>query len=613
MRKLLSFVFFQLLSFCGHAQNVYMDSLRNELAHAEITISEKMNIYRILMEQSRSELQYDQATAENRKLIALAKSQNDDLALTKAYVYQGVIYNNQHDYKNDRVYLDSARVFALKSKSEIANAYTDYLEAIMLNSYQDYEAAIKSFQRTLSIVEDTNEEFLKAKIYYNLYSIYTNWNDMENSFLYANEAVKSAHKSGDKSLLSNAYSALAVAYTYRYDAHHNKDDLEKIFDICRQAIDLNKQYKGQVSTRTYAIAKLNIASYYFKYYPEKLDLIKAQIHEALEAGQLTQRNQAIIASCYGMLSEIAQREQNETQAESYLHTAYSILLTENPIYLHTMIRICDALATWYDKHDQHEKSFEFQKLTTDYTRQLFNEEQAATAKRLEAQYQFDKKEQELLVLKERAENHRKQQLLSIGLGIVGLFGSFFMFRSYHFRLRYSLEREKQLATEKSEAELQVKLEKEEQSRLKAEQKILTLQQEKLQNEVMANQLHLQHKNEVFQQLKEKIDKDNVMNIQQILRNENLLDNDFEKAKFQIQELHPNFFKTLTEKAQQKLTPLDLKYCAYFYLGMDTKQIANLLNVEPKSVRMTKYRLKQKFGLDTETDLMEYLRPDILNQ
>src|SRR5690554_7930712 len=103
---------------------------------------------------------------------------------------------------------------------------------------------------------------------------------------------------------------------------------------------------------------------------------------------------------------------------------------------------------------------------------------------------------------------------------------------------------------------------------------------------MANQLHIQHKNEVLQQLKEKLGYNKSLNINQIIREENLLDNEFEKAKFQIQEIHPNFFKTLNENTLQKLTSLDLKYCAYFYLGMDTKQIANLLNVEPKSVRMT---------------------------
>ncbi|WP_236612667.1 helix-turn-helix transcriptional regulator [Elizabethkingia meningoseptica] len=162
-------------------------------------------------------------------------------------------------------------------------------------------------------------------------------------------------------------------------------------------------------------------------------------------------------------------------------------------------------------------------------------------------------------------------------------------------------REKQLNTEKHEAEMQVKLEREEQARLKAEQELLSLQQQKLQNEVLANQLHIQHKNEVLQQLKTKLT-DTDINIHKVVKEENRVDNEFEKAKFRIQELHPDFFRNIGEKAKQKLTPLDMKYCAYIHLGMDTKQIATLLNVEPKSVRMAKYRLKKKFGLDEETDL-----------
>lgn len=85
-----------------------------------------------------------------------------------------------------------------------------------------------------------------------------------------------------------------------------------------------------------------------------------------------------------------------------------------------------------------------------------------------------------------------------------------------------------------------------------------------------------------------------------------MDNDLEKVKFHIQEIHPHYFKSLSEKAAQKLTSLDLKYCAYLYLGMDTKQIAALLNVEPKSARIA-YRLKQKFGLDSDIDLVNYLK------
>ncbi|MDM1044683.1 hypothetical protein HX004_06355 [Myroides sp. 1354] len=72
-------------------------------------------------------------------------------------------------------------------------------------------------------------------------------------------------------------------------------------------------------------------------------------------------------------------------------------------------------------------------------------------------------------------------------------------------------------------------------------------------------------------------------------------------------MHPQFFKNITTHAQQKLTPLDQKYCAYFYLDLETKEIATLLHVEAKSVRMTKYRLKQKFGLDAQTDLVGFLK------
>ena len=146
--------------------------------------------------------------------------------------------------------------------------------------------------------------------------------------------------------------------------------------------------------------------------------------------------------------------------------------------------------------------------------------------------------------------------LSISASLLGLI---FMFRSYHFRLRYSIqrERERELHLEKQEAELQTKLEKEEQSRLKAEQQLLESQQQQLQKEMMANQLQLAHKKEMLFQIKEKLGSNHGLNINKIWNEELLLDHDFEQTKFQIQEVHPDFFALLIQHAQQKLTTLDL--------------------------------------------------------
>jgi DNA-binding CsgD family transcriptional regulator len=41
--------------------------------------------------------------------------------------------------------------------------------------------------------------------------------------------------------------------------------------------------------------------------------------------------------------------------------------------------------------------------------------------------------------------------------------------------------------------------------------------------------------------------------------------------------------------------------------MDNLQIANTLKADPNTVRKTKYRLKQKFGLTKENDLQDFIQ------
>lgn len=60
-------------------------------------------------------------------------------------------------------------------------------------------------------------------------------------------------------------------------------------------------------------------------------------------------------------------------------------------------------------------------------------------------------------------------------------------------------------------------------------------------------------------------------------------------------------------SKSKLTNQDLRYAAYIYLNMDNLQIANVLKADPKTVRMTKYRLKQKIGLGKEEDLQAFIQ------
>lgn len=590
--------------FCP-GQNVFIDGLKDQLNKDNTSTAEKFRIYNELTEYYRVSDQYLVAEKYVQQQIKLAKSEHSYAEEIKALTQEGIIKLNQSQYDKVPPIIDAAHALAQQTNDKTALLYADYLSIYYYNTLGESENTIKLIQKILPEVEKhPSEVLLNAKLNYLLYGIHSELNDAENATRYAQKAIELAQKSGNKNMLSSAYSALAVCYSFRHEKTGDLKDLKPVIEMCKKAVALYHQFPGQVSAHVHSLALLNLINYYLGYptiTPEIRKEIQDNANEVLILTQHTTYNQGIQAGAMGILSNLAARDHNDALSEQYLLKAEQILLTQHPIYYHVMINVVSDLAKLYEKQKNYQKAYEYQAKVTEYNSLLYNEGQAETAKRLEAQFQSQKKESELKALTEKTSSLKKEKFLYIGLGIIGLIGAFFMFRSYHYKLRYSIESEKKLNTEKHEAEMMVKLQEEEQARLKAEQELLTLKQQKLQSEVLASQLHIQHKNEVLQQLQTKLS-DTDINIHQMVKEENRVDNDFEKIKFTIQELHPDFFKNINDRAKQRLTTLDLKYCAYIYLGMDTKQIANLLNVEPKSVRMTKYRLKKKFGLDENTAL-----------
>ncbi|MDR2234425.1 MAG: LuxR C-terminal-related transcriptional regulator [Tannerella sp.] len=610
--KLFMCLSFMVLCVLAKAQNAYVDSLGDRLKK-ETDTRQIVMIQQQMADWYRSNEQYQEAVdMAELSLESARKTSDNQLYIVKTYQILANIYANTDDYEQSQQYIDNALKIAEENVETLPFAYAYYAEAILRNTIYDSENAVKSLLEALSKIPDIEQEpLLASRIYYQLYAVYSEWGDDEKSYDYAQKSIEFADKSGNKNQLANSYTVLAVVYASLYYKQKEKTALDNAMLFSDKAIDLYRNFPGQVAANTYGIARMNKASYYLRYFDlqdtEIQQEIRQNVDEILNMKQLLAGSSYLIANGYGILSELARQNNDLQGAENYLMQAYLLMQAQKTPDYHTLANIVSTLSEIYAFLGDFEKAYKFQREATDYNNLLFDEKKNENTKRLEAQYQLKNKDKEVQQLKDKAETHKKQNYLLFGLIGLGITGAFFMFRSYHFNLRYSLAREKQLGAERQEAEIQLKYEQEEQARLKAEQQLMELQHQKLQDEVMANQLHLQHKNEVLQQIKEKLSGDGSVNIRQVLKEESLIDNDFEKAKFHIQELHPQFFKMLNEKSKQKLTSLDLKYCAYLYLGMNTKQIADLLNVEAKSVRMTKYRLKQKFDLDTETDLVGYLK------
>jgi hypothetical protein len=470
---------------------------------------------------------------------------------------------------------------------------------------------VKYCQLGLKELEKKADPGLAAGLYYRLYGVYSDWNNVAKVNFYARKAVENALQAQNYDLLSNAYTGLSVAHEYNYNKSKNKAELDSLFFYLNRSEMLYRQHPGHVSVNAYAIACTNIADGYFKYYPETDKNAKAlairYANITLSVLKNSKNGKEVVASALGLLSEYARRDGNIPQQEKYLLEAYRIMKADEQPYYYAMINVATGLSTFYEKRGDLSKALDFQKEITEYNIKNFNQEQAFNTQKLEIQYETEKKNSEMQALKEKEKSRRLQNYLYGCIAIASVLGLLFMFRSYHFKLRYSIQREKQLQLENQESELQVKLEKEEQARLRVEQQLLETQQQQLKLEVMANTLQLEHKNRMLHDIKDKLTDGDPVNMQRILKEEMLLDNDFEHATLQIQHVHPNFFNLLNDKAKKKLTLLDLKLCAYLYLKMDTRQISQLMHIEAKSVRMSRYRIKQKLGLEKEEDLNLFLQ------
>ncbi|MBO9673141.1 MAG: hypothetical protein J7577_06840 [Sphingobacteriaceae bacterium] len=564
-----------------------------------------------LAERSRIGGNYQAAVTKAKTSISLALKFKNDEEATKAYTILANVYANTNQFALLKNTADTALTVAQRSRQPIALAYAYFAQALFYNAIDNNEQVTKYCQLGLKALEKKYDAYIIAKIYYQLYALNTRWDDVKNINKYARLAVENALKTTDYNLLSNCYIALSVAADYNYAGTKREVFRDSIIYYLNKAQNLYIQHPKYVARKTYGIACINSADYYLRYFSDTDEQAKNNaIRYAIMANEVMKgalNGEELRASGLGILSEYARRDKNFVMAEAYLQEAYSLMKNQKVPYYYTLINVVNALSSFYEQQGNYEKALEFQKKATEYNSKLFAEKKTLNAQKLEVQYEAEKKNNEVKLLKQSEKYARQQKYLYIGIAIASVLGLIFMFRSYHFRLRYSLQRERQLHLEKQDAELKMKFEKEEQARLKAEQLLLESQQQQLQKEMMASQLQLEHKKEMLFQIKEKLSDNHQLNINKIWNEELLLDNDFEEAKFQIQQVHPEFFSLLNQRAQQKLTALDLKLCAYLHLKMDTKKIAQLMHIEAKSVRMSRYRVKQKLGLGKEEDLNLFLQ------
>ncbi|MDH5415454.1 MAG: LuxR C-terminal-related transcriptional regulator, partial [Flavobacteriaceae bacterium] len=81
--------------------------------------------------------------------------------------------------------------------------------------------------------------------------------------------------------------------------------------------------------------------------------------------------------------------------------------------------------------------------------------------------------------------------------------------------------------------------------------------------------------------------------------------DWEVFESNFNEIHDSFYKNLV-KTHTRLTPKDLKLCAYLKMNLSTKEIAPIMNISIRGVEIHRYRLRKKLELTNNDNINEYL-------
>jgi DNA-binding CsgD family transcriptional regulator len=157
---------------------------------------------------------------------------------------------------------------------------------------------------------------------------------------------------------------------------------------------------------------------------------------------------------------------------------------------------------------------------------------------------------------------------------------------------------------------------------KTDKELVKLRNEKLEAEIQHKNtelasvaMHLVQKGELIGKIKDQMVKlkkqsghekdEDLRKIIRSISEEDQIDKQWEQFTMHFDNVHSAFLAELKNR-YPNLSGNELKLCAYLRMNLSTKEIAQLMNISPRGVEISRYRLRKKLQIATEVNLFEFL-------
>lgn len=333
----------------------------------------------------------------------------------------------------------------------------------------------------------------------------------------------------------------------------------------------------------------------------------------------TNNEVALIMLLYNK-ARIAHKQQQYAAAIRYLEEGLSY--SEKEDLQEQQAKILMLMSAVYEESGDYKKALRTQKSYKAISDSMLTSEKSEIIARLQYQYETGKKEEQIRTLRQEAERRSLTTWLAIIAALAGLSLVVVLYLSKKLQAQHHAERERLLQAGREKAELAHQLEEKEKRRLEAENILKEEQNRQLQYDLEGNQrelvtttIYIQQKNKMLEELQGEIQaltrelgdghRQQLKDISRNLKSHLSFEDDWEKLKLHFEKVHPRFFEKLKETCPD-LTMNELKHCAYIRINLASKEVANMMNVDAASVKMSRYRIKKKLQMTAADSLTEFI-------
>ncbi len=454
--------------------------------------------------------------------------------------------------------------------------------------------AIKAYQQAMQYEEKSNSIKGKSKILNSLADVNSKMKNYKIALKYAKEALILKNKIGNKTEISNTLANLG-------NILQKMDSLDKAEFYFSQSLNLRKELKDQrrIASSLYNLADIHILK------KEPLNA-KEELNKALGifTGLGEKTGQVI---CLLTLSKAYNMLGLSSKSKNSISKAIGISkITKN----NELLKDCyKQYADFYSINNDQTQAFKYFKKYTEIKDSLESVNNRKIFNELELQYQTDQKDNEIALLKKKTELQKKNNIILILSIIILFFISTLLFFFYRAKAQKLQIKSELLEKEKIIHKQDVEIKEHETNLLKHQlesknreltSKVLVMLKTNQMLENILKKLSLLNKNISINQVKAK----DVSSIIREIENHsgNTLWQDFDTA---FQGVHSEFYNKLL-KINPQLTSTEIKMASLLKLNLNTKEIADITFKSESSIKSTRFRLRKKLGLNSDTGLVTFL-------